>query len=234
MHAHILPEMDDGSQSVEMSLAMLQRLAEMGVTTVCATSHYYAGQNSITMYLERRAIALKKLAGAVPAGSGLPRILPAAEVAYFRGIEQHQPERLCIADTRTLMLEMPFSEWTDQQTEAVTVLALDMHFNVVLVHPERFCFSRSNRRRLEELAKLPIALQVNAETLLHWSTRRQGLALLELAGTPLLGSDCHDMTRRPPDLKGGRDMVLHKLGGKFLAEMDENARRLTAPCLMME
>ena len=29
MHAHILPGMDDGSKSVEMSIEMLHRLAEM-------------------------------------------------------------------------------------------------------------------------------------------------------------------------------------------------------------
>ena len=113
----------------------------------------------------------------------------------------------------------------------MAVLSLDLHFNVVLVHPERFCFSSSNRRRLEELAKLPLALQVNADTLLRWGTRRQGLELLELTATPLLGSDCHDMTKRPPNLKGGREMVRRKLGEAFLAQMDENARRLTAPTL---
>lgn len=234
MHAHILPGMDDGSKSPEMSVAMLQKLAEMGVSAVCATSHFYAGQNSVTMYLERRMLALEQLKKAAQAEDGLPRVLPAAEVAYFRGVEAHHPERLCIENTRTLMLEMPFSEWTDQQTEAVAVLALDMHFHVVLVHPERFCFSRSNRRRLESLAALPIALQVNADTLLHWRTRKQGLELLELTTIPLLGSDCHDMTSRPPNLKGGREMVLRKLGEKFLARMDDNARRLTAPCLGTE
>ena len=107
------------------------------------------------------------------------------EGRLFRGVEEHHPERLCIENTRTLMLEMPFSEWTDQQTEAVTVLALDLHFNVVLVHPERFCFSSNNRRRLKELASLPIALQVNADTLLHWRSRKQGLELLELTSTPI-------------------------------------------------
>ena len=61
LHAHILPQMDDGSESVEMSLAMLQALAGMGVGTVCATSHYYARENSITMYLARRAAALNAL-----------------------------------------------------------------------------------------------------------------------------------------------------------------------------
>ena len=89
MHAHILPGMDDGSKSVEMSIEMLHRLAEMGVAEVCATSHYYAGQNSVTMYLERRAMALEQLREAVGAQDDLPCILPAAEVAYFRGVEEH-------------------------------------------------------------------------------------------------------------------------------------------------
>lgn len=234
LHTHILPGMDDGSQSVEMSLEMLRKLAEMGVSDVCATSHYYAGQNSPTMYLERRSAALKKLQQAMQPGDGLPVIHPAAEVAYFREMQEHHPERLCVEGTRTLMLEMPFSEWTDQQEETVAVLALDMRLNVVLVHPERFCFSKNNRSRLERLAVLPVALQVNADTLLHWRTRKQGLELLKMTACPLLGSDCHNMTDRPPDLKGGRDVVLHKLGERFLAQMDENARQMIRPQLMIE
>ena len=71
LHAHILPQMDDGSESVEMSLAMLQALAGMGVGTVCATSHYYARENSITMYLARRPLtrctALSRQGTACPA-----------------------------------------------------------------------------------------------------------------------------------------------------------------------
>lgn len=231
LHAHILPQMDDGSESVEMSLAMLQALAGMGVGDgLCDLPLLRPGEQHHHVS-GAAAAALNALHSAIPAGSSLPRILPAAEAAYFRGMEEHHPERLCIENTRTLMLEMPFSEWTDQQVETVAVLSLDLHFNVVLVHPERFCFSSSNRRRLEELAKLPLALQVNADTLLRWGTRRQGLELLELTATPLLGSDCHDMTKRPPNLKGGREMVRRKLGEAFLAQMDENARRLTAPTL---
>ena len=41
IHTHILPGIDDGSQSIEESIAMLGKLAEQGVDTVIATPHFY-------------------------------------------------------------------------------------------------------------------------------------------------------------------------------------------------
>ena len=234
LHTHILPGMDDGSKSVEMSLEMLRTLAEAGVTKVCGTSHYYANQNDTAHFCERRAQAVERLRAALPTGETLPEVLPAAEVAYFPYMEEHRLERLCVQNTRTLLLEMPFSEWTDLQAETVATLALDQRFQVVLVHPERFCFSKGNRRKLERLAELPIGLQVNSTSLIRWSTRKLSLELLQLTDLPLLGSDCHNTTTRPPNLKGGRDIVRRKLGEAFLAQMDENAQKITAPCLVHE
>ena len=223
LHSHLLPQLDDGSDSVEMSVEMLRREAEQGVGTVCATSHYYAKQNSIETFCARRAAAYEKLAAVLP--EGLPQVLLAAEVAYFPRMEEQDLSSLCIQGTRTLMLEMPFSDWTDLQVEAVETLVLDRRYNVVLVHPERFCFSKSNQQRLVRLAQLPIGLQVNAGSLLRWSTRHLALELLELASYPMLGSDCHNLSSRPPNLKEGRTVVQKKLGERFLRRMDENAEQ---------
>ena len=221
LHTHILPKMDDGSGSVGTSLAMLRREAEQGVDAVCATSHYYAHHEGIGAFCARRAEALERLTSALT--DDLPRVLPAAEVAYFSHMEEQDLEPLCIRGTRTLMLEMPFTDWTDLQVETVEALVLDCRYQVVLVHPERFCFSKSNLHQLERLAQLPIGLQVNAGALLRWGTRRLALDLLQLTGTPLLGSDCHNLTSRPPNLKGGRAVIRRKLGEDFLNQMDENA-----------
>ena len=73
------------------------------------------------------------------------------------------------------------------------------------------------------LAELPVGFQVNAGALLHWRTRRTGLELLKMSRLPLLGSDCHNLTTRVPNLKEGRSMVERKLGEAFLRRMDENA-----------
>ena len=227
LHSHVLPQFDDGSDSVEMSLAMLRREAEQGVDVVCATSHYYAHREGIDTFCERRAEALERLSSVLTAE--LPRVLPAAEVAYFPHMEEQDLTPLCIQGTRTLMLEMPFADWTSLQTEAVEALVLDCGYQVVLVHPERFCFSKSNRHKLEKLAELPIGLQVNAGSLLRWGTRRLALDLLQLAHWPLLGSDCHNLTSRPPNLKEGRKVVMQKLGEAFLKKIDRYGEWITTP-----
>lgn len=222
MHCHILPGMDDGSPDVDTSFVMLRQQAEQGIEAVCATSHYYVDQNSITTFCERRAAAQEKLLAVLP--GGLPRIIPAAEVAFFSGISERAGlERLCIEGTKTLMLEMPFTEWNDFQVEEVSALVLDRGFHVVLVHPERFCASKGNVWRLRELEDLPVALQVNARTLMRWRTRKLGLKLLQETQYPLLGSDCHNLTTRPPNLAEGRKVAAQKLGDAFLTKMDQSA-----------
>ena len=227
LHSHILPQLDDGSDSVEMSLAMLRREAEQGVDVVCATSHYYAKHSSIPAFCERRAEALERLSAVLT--EDLPWVLPAAEVAYFPRMEEQDLTPLCIQGTRTLILEMPFADWTDLQLETVEALVLDCRYDVVLVHPERFCFSKSNRHKLEKLAELPIGLQVNAGSLLRWGTRRLALDLLQMAQYPLLGSDCHNLTSRPPNLKEGRKVVMQKLGEAFLKKIDRYGEWITTP-----
>ena len=227
LHTHILPEIDDGSDGVDTSLAMLHREAEQGVDVVCATSHYYAHHEGSDAFCARRAEALERLAAVLT--DGLPRVLPAAEVAYFPRMEEQDLTPLCIQGTRTLMLEMPFADWTSLQTEAVEALALDCGYQVVLVHPERFCFSKSNKHRLEKLAELPIGLQINAGSLLRWGTRRLALDLLQMAQYPLLGSDCHNLTSRPPNLKEGRKVVMQKLGEAFLKKIDWYGEWITTP-----
>ena len=60
-HSHILPEMDDGSESVEMSLAMLRESRRQGVDLICSTSHFYADEEEPASFLARRGEAYARL-----------------------------------------------------------------------------------------------------------------------------------------------------------------------------
>lgn len=221
LHTHILPQMDDGSDSVNTSVALLERLAQQGISSVCFSSHYYANHESIPHFCERRQAAFEKL----HEGESMKYFL-GAEVAFFSKISQcHELDSLCIQGTRTLLLEMPFFEWNNYLVDEVVSLVYDRDYHVVLVHPERFLFSDVNRKMLQKLSELPIGFQVNADTLIHWKSRSIGLQLLQQTQIPLLGSDCHNLTTRAPHIGKAYEVVGKRLGNHFVKEINWNAGR---------
>ena len=53
-HSHILPGIDDGSQSVEESVELLQMEAAQGIRHVVATPHFYPQHDDLDRFLEKR------------------------------------------------------------------------------------------------------------------------------------------------------------------------------------
>lgn len=232
LHTHILPKMDDGSQDLRTTVKLLTSLMKQGICTVCATPHYYAQHESIESFLQRRQKAFSSLNDALKGenDSAFPEILLGAEVAYFSGIANGtQLSELCLSGTRTLLLELSYTQWTPQQVEDVASLSLDYGYQVILAHPERFSHMRSYWKDMERMMALPIALQINADSLLHWRSRKVALELLNSTQYPLLASDCHNLTSRPPRLEKARLVVRKKLGVDILTRIDETALRFTQP-----
>lgn len=228
LHTHILPQMDDGSQDLKTSLKLLHHLIDQGVHTVCATSHYYARHESVDSFLQRRQEAFSSLMDGLrdENDSAFSEIRLGAEVAYFSGISTcSQLDALCIEGTRTLLLELSYTQWTPRQVEDVASLSLDRGYQVILAHPERFSHMRSYWKDMERMVALPIGLQVNADSLLHWGSRKLALELLSSTQYPLLASDCHNLTSRPPRLEKARLVVRKKLGVDILNRIDETALR---------
>ena len=82
LHTHILPNVDDGSSSLEESLALLRMLASQGVTLTAATPHFYAASDKPEQFFLRRESAWQQLSAAME--SGMPCVLLGAEVAFYR------------------------------------------------------------------------------------------------------------------------------------------------------
>lgn len=226
LHSHILPQMDDGSQDVETSAEMLRRLARQGVGAVYATPHFYADREGVDQFLCRRREALSRLTAAHTSETNAPwpKIRLGAEVAYVPGLaERTDLDALCLARTRTLLLELPYTQWTTRQVEEVAELCLDRGYQVILAHPERYAHMEQFQAHMERLLALPVAVQIDADSLVRWRSRRWAIRLLERGVFPLLGSDCHNLTTRPPLLEQARRVVKRRLGEQKLAEMDDTA-----------
>ena len=229
-HAHILPAMDDGAKDSATSLEMLKASKEQGVDIVIATPHFYGDRDRMENFISRRSASFARLKQRIEeeGEENFPQIKLGAEVAFFRGISAAEGiENLCVEGTRVLLLEMPFAPWTDKVISDVAALVHDRDFKVVLVHIERYLAYKGQEEKLMQLAQIPVTFQVNAESLLGSSffEKRGSQKLIkwfETGFVQLMGSDCHNLSSRKPNLQNGRD----KLSEATLHAIDYNAEYL--------
>lgn len=218
-HSHVIPGIDDGARDVETAVEMLRRSAEQGVQLMVATSHFYASRDNVDQFLEKRQTAYEALRAAWV--SGLPDIVLGAEVAYFPGIARAERlDALKIQGTSAMLVEMPFGDWTRAIVDDVEALIEKRHVRVILAHLERYLAFPGNRDFIERLSGMPLAVQINAESLTDWRQRGKLLRMFKNGKAHLLGSDCHSLNRRPPNLGEGREVLRKRLGEDFLERMD--------------
>ena len=227
-HTHVLPGIDDGSKNIEETEAMLRKLKEEGVDWFVATPHFYARHTSVMHFLEKRTDAAGKVKKLLESDNNLPRMLLGAEVYYFDGIgDAAQISELTVEGTNILLLEMPFAQWTREVLADVRKLIEKQKLQVVLVHIERFYRFQKDKSVWKEILNLPVVLQVNAPALAgSFMEKHTAVSMLKLGLPVILGSDCHNMTSRPPVLNPGREVIRKKAGEAFLEECDLKAHAL--------
>ncbi len=218
-HSHILPAMDDGSRDCEESIELIHMLSTQGIKTVVATPHFYANDESVEEFLKRRKEAFDTLKEQLPKDA--PNILLGAEVRYYSGISRmDELKKLCIEGTDLLLLEMPMMKWTEYMVREIIELASTSKMTVILAHVERY-ISLQSRETMNRLYDSPIKMQVNVSFFLGMMTKRKALSMLENGDIEFIGSDCHNVTSRAPQIGKAFDVIRRKLGEEFLLQFDE-------------
>ena len=223
-HSHILPQIDDGSSGVKESLEMLEELSLQGVDTVVSTSHFYATQRSPQEFLARRERAFEQLKARLPENA--PRILLGAEVLYFPGMSRmDELSTLCIEGTNILLLEMPFRPWSEHMIREVHDLARSGRYTLMMAHIERY-YDDQPVSVWDDLLGEGVLMQSNADFFLPFFAGRKALRLLREDRIHLLGTDCHNMTSRPPQMDEALRVIRRRLGEEKLAQIDELGKDL--------
>lgn len=212
MHTHILPGMDDGSKDPAMSVNMLRTAMNQGVERVLATPHYYPVE-SVSDFLARRTRAAQTLKAAMTdAREPLPEVYLAAEVAYRPGIGYEEDlKSLCIGKSEYLLLELPFDTWGPEVLRDIRNMTCAKGITPVLAHLERY-LRIQKKKVLQDVLAQGVLVQMNAEAVLQRRTKATAMKMLKSGAVHLLGSDCHNMTTRAPNL-GSTVQQLRQLRG---------------------
>jgi protein-tyrosine phosphatase len=210
LHTHLLPNIDDGSSSVEQSVGVLRRMGELGITAVALTPHVTAMElvDGAEGAIERRERALR---GMEPVAPSPPELLLGFEVM----LDQPMPavalgdRRLSLAGSRYYLVEFRLSVVAEFAT---TVLGQIARSGVVPVvaHPERY--DECSAPVVQAWREVGATIQVDATTLTRAGVRgKRARELVEQGLADFLASDNH----------GGRRTVA--TGRKYLEELGHPA-----------
>ncbi len=229
MHCHVLPGIDDGSKDWDMTLQMLTKAYEAGVTEFIATPHFYPWRKHIIAWevpdlckeAEERFHALK--------GAQI-HIYPGQELYYHDEILQDLKEgrALTLAGSRYVLVEFSESAPFSKVRTAVEKFRRSP-YQMIIAHVERFACLRE-RGALDEVLSKGVLLQSNAEEMgrgLFDKTKRWLQKLYKEEEIRFVGSDMHNLTNRPPISKENLEWFEKHLHEAYRNQiLYENAARI--------
>lgn len=226
-HTHILPSFDDGSKNVEESIQMLALESKQGIKEVVLTPHFYPREDDPKTYLERRNRAYKKLCEEVSKYEGLPTLYLGAEVYYFDGISKWEGlKALTIENTNYVLIEMPMAPWSKRMYQELEAIVHNLGLIPIIAHMDRYIRPFKTYDIPNTLAKLPVLVQVNGSFFLKPSTSLMALKLLKDEKIQLLGSDCHNLESRSPNLEEVTNKIVAKLGKTIIETINAYEKQI--------
>jgi protein-tyrosine phosphatase len=216
-HSHIVPGIDDGSESVDMSIRMIKMMKRQGVERVVATPHFYAHRerDGIAGYLKKRNDAYYSLMAADPAIDNIPL---GAEVAIEKGISELDGiEQLAITGTNLILLELPYAPYSDWMGEEVYNISCTYNLMPIIAHIHRYStwYKKSD---IEKMLAFDAIFQFNAEAFERFDSRRFVSKVIGKGVPYVFGSDAHNLSERKPNFES--IIKREKPGSDLIAKSD--------------
>lgn len=203
IHCHILPDFDDGADSLEEALEMARMAAHSGVTDIVATPHFRGDTDALQQkpIIDRR---FATLSAALEQYSVPITLHPGAEILCLPETPElaakHQLPTL--AGTNYVLVEFYFDESFSYMDESLAEIAA-CGYRPVVAHPERYGVVQRDPRLLERWARLGYVHQLNKGSILGSFGSRAEQAANELLGlglAHLFASDAHGCYSRTPHM----------------------------------
>jgi protein-tyrosine phosphatase len=219
IHSHLLPGIDDGAETLGVSIAMLDAAVTYGIRTIVATPHLterltddYAAAvheafTQVEPHARERGIALER-GFELRLSPDLPRRLRAGEPSTLAG-------------TRVALVDLPFTDWP-YFADNILFDVQASGFLPVLAHPERYPGIQQRPALGREIAGRGIGLQVNIASLTGIFGKRARHAaeeLLRLGVVHLVATDAHSAGHRMAAVPAGLTRLRELVGEAGLRQL---------------
>ena len=210
IHCHILPDIDDGAESLEEALDMARMAAMSGVTDIVATPHFRGDPDylGVIPHIKRKYEQLSQalIHWDIPIRLHLgAEVLCTPKTAKLASMR----ELPTLGNTRYVLTEFHFDESFDFMDRSLRQNASRGN-DPVVAHPERNDAVNRSPQKLREWAQRGYILQINKGSVLGSMgarAERSAHELLELGCAHLFASDAHSRYQRTPHMESLRRWV---------------------------
>ena len=215
IHSHALPEVDDGAASMQMALEMLARAESEGVRAVVLTPHIRPHDE-----IERDALHARRfdeLQRAVAAAGIAVELFLGAELAFRFGLAAvARWPTVPLGSGPYVLVDLPPGLLSPGLEQGFFELRA-AGFRPILAHPERHRELAKSPEQVERLRHQELLFQVDAGSFTgRFGRRARATAewLLQSGYIEFIGSDGHDLERRPLSLQSARGLVTQACGAQ--------------------
>jgi protein-tyrosine phosphatase len=217
IHHHLLPGLDDGSKTMENSVAMAKLAVADGITHVVCTPHangkYAYDRETNEALLAELRLQLAQQNVPLKLGLGCDFHLS------YDNIEDAKlhTARYTINGLGYLLVELPDYGLPRGLSEVFYELQL-AGLTPILTHPERNPTLQNDLKRLESWLRAGVLIQVTGDSVrgsMGKPAEKMAHQLLANRWVHFLASDAHNVTSRPPRLSEARAIVTRKYGTEY-------------------
>lgn len=232
IHSHIAPAIDDGADSLDESLSMLEAAYESGTTHIVITPHYL---NKSQCRFDVRKSDIEKAFSVLCEAkekAKLPiEIFLGAEHFGVTDISRYAEEGklVPINGSRYILVEFDFAD--DIHRVGFVTGALQSHgFVPIIAHPERYFFLQNEPSGAFSLLEKGCLFQVNKGSPLgKYGPGPQALSkwFLDNHLAHFVASDCHSPYQRTPRMNQAHEMLTYRLGQAYVERIfNENPMKV--------
>lgn len=210
IHSHIIPNIDDGSKSYEMSLEMLKRAEESGTKKIIATPHFFKGYwTESYISIKNKVKELNRLA---KENNLNIEIYPGQEVFFNNYIlEDYKLNEIgTLAESRYMLIEFPMDKINFQKA-IDTIYELKIKgITPVIAHPERYMDFINDPEKINQFIDEGYLFQLNGGSitgLFGKEIKKTAETFLENNIYSFIGSDAHSNGNRNTSLREACEVI---------------------------
>lgn len=205
IHAHVLFDIDDGADDMEMSISMIKQLRQQGVTDVVCASHSWGDMSCYWENFKLLRRKVKELGLGINIHSGCEIL---CDDTLFDKLSHHKLPTIAMG--KFVLLEFATLTSAREIVECARAVMELTDFTPIIAHAERYDSLKYDTEAYNEIKHRHIPIQINAYSLSEEKNvfrKEFARQLLNDKMVMFIGSDAHRTTHRPPNVKSGIDYI---------------------------